>query len=64
MEKRRIFVELVFLYIHIDLICFSNNSFSQNQTINNFSKSKKILLKIQKITLILFTVDVLTKTKP
>ena len=30
------------------LICFSHNSFSQNQTINNFLKSKKILLTIHK----------------
>ena len=49
MEKREEFLLNLFFYIFIlILICFSNNSFSQNQTINNFSKSKKILLKIHK----------------
>ena len=49
MEKREEFLLNLFFYIFIlILICFSNNSFSQNQTIYNFSKSKKILLKIHK----------------
>ena len=47
MEKREVFLFNLFFYIFIlFLICFSHNSFSKNKTINNFSNSKKILLKI------------------
>ena len=49
MEKREEFLFNLFFYkLLLILICFSHNSFSQNQTINNFSNSKKILLKIHK----------------
>ena len=49
MEKREEFLLNLFFYIFIfSLICLSHNSFSQNQMINNFSKSKKILFKIHK----------------
>ena len=49
MEKREEFLlNLFFCLLILILICFSHNSFSQNQIINNFSKSKKILLKIHK----------------
>ena len=49
MEKREEFLFSLFFYIFVlSLICISNNSFSQNQTINNFSKSKKNLLNIHK----------------
>ncbi len=47
MEKREEFLLKLFFYMFIwILVCLNCNSFAQNQTINNFSKSKKILLKI------------------
>ena len=49
MEKREDFLFNLFFYMFIlILICFSHNSFSQNETIKNFSTSKKILVKIHK----------------
>ena len=54
MEKREEFLLNLFFYIFIlILICLSNNSFSQNQTINNFSKSKTLarLEKLENIAL-------------
>ena len=49
MEKREQFLLNLFFYLFIlILICFNHNSFSENQTVINFSKSKKILLKIHK----------------
>ena len=49
MGKREEFLFNLFFYkLLLILIFFSYNSFSQNQTIKNFSNSKKILLKIHK----------------
>ena len=47
MEKREEFLLNLFFYkLLMILICLSHNSFSQNQTINNFSNTKTKLLKI------------------